>query len=137
MLFTVAGPGLTFVSPKRKKINQKNKLCLCKGSSIKYVRSDFVILGHSRPCSCTFAFSLHPLPDNIFQRGHGKDMFCELLLIKKPQTSLQNKKYCYAKLNQNTKRSHGIEFALFNCKWDMGIDNFCYVNSSLYFISIL
>ena len=34
------------------------------GLSIKYVRSDLVILDTLPPCTCTYAFSLHPLPPN-------------------------------------------------------------------------
>ena len=39
--------------------------------------------------------------------------------------------------NQNTKNSPGIEFALLNCTEEMGMDNFGYLNNSLYFLSIL
>ena len=44
------------------------------------------------------------------------DVFCELLSIKEPQTVLQNKEttaQSYRKiLNQNTKKSPGIKFAV-------------------------
>ena len=64
------------------------------------------------------------------------DIFCELLSIKEPQTNLQNKEttvQSYRKTsNQNTKKSPGIEFALFNCAGKMRKDNFGYLNSSLF-----
>ena len=34
--------------------------------------------------------------------------------------------------NQNCKKSPAIEFALFNCTGEMNVDNFGYLNSSLY-----
>ena len=67
------------------------------------------------------------------------DIFCRLLSVKEPET-LQNKEttaQSYQKMsNQNTKKSNGIEFALLNCTGEMGMDNFGYLSSSLYFISI-
>ena len=33
--------------------------------------------------------------------------------------------------NQNTEKSPGIEFKLFNCMGEMGMDNFAYLNNSL------
>ena len=63
-------------------------------------------------------------------------IFCELLLIKEPQTTLQNKETtvqsCLEILKENTKKSSGIEGALFNCKGEMGMDNFACMNGSLY-----
>ena len=68
-------------------------------------------------------------------------MFCELLSIKEPHITLQNKEttvQSYQKMsNQNTKKSPGIEFVLFKCTREIGIDKFGYLNSALYFISIL
>ena len=86
-------------------------------------------------CTCTYAFSLHPLPPLV------TCIFCELLSIKEPQATLQNKEnsvQSYRRMsNQNTKKSPGIEFALFNCTEEMGMDNFGYVNSLFCFISTL
>ena len=69
------------------------------------------------------------------------DTFCELLSIKNNQNVLQNKVTTvqnYRKMaNQNTKISPGFEFALFNCTGGMRMENFNYLNSSLYFIFIL
>ena len=69
------------------------------------------------------------------------DIFCELLSVKEPQTTLQNKETtvpCYRKMsNQNTKKSPGIEFALFNCTGEMRMDNFVYLSSSLYFMAYI
>ena len=39
--------------------------------------------------------------------------------------------------NQNAKKSPGIEFTLFNSMMEIAMDNFGYLNSTLYFISIL
>ena len=54
------------------------------------------------------------------------DIFCQLLSVKEPQT-FQNKEntiQSYQKmLNQNTKKSPGIEFALFSYTGKMGMDN--------------
>ena len=59
----------------------------------------------------------------------------ELLSIVEPQTALQNKEttvQSYWKIsNQNTKKSRGIAFALFNCTGEIGMNNFGYLNSSL------
>ena len=64
-----------------------------KGSSIKYVRSDFVILERM---------------DIIF-KGEMTDIFCGLLAIKGPQIALENKEttvQSYQKMsNLNTKKS--------------------------------
>ena len=67
------------------------------------------------------------------------NIFCELLSIKEPQTTLQNKKLqSHQKMpNQNTKKNRGIDFALFNCMGEMRMDNFGCLNSSLSFISVL
>ena len=98
------------------------------------------------PFTCTYAFSLDPLcpeyerTDIIFKRRHDRDIFCELLSIKEPETVLQNKEttlQIYRKMsNQNIKRSPRIRFALCRCTREMGMDNFGYLNSSLYFISV-
>ena len=46
------------------------------------------------------------------------------------KTTVQN----YWKMsNQNTKKRPGTEFKLFNCTREIGMDNFGYLNSSLYF----
>ena len=54
-------------------------------------------------------------------------MTSRLILIKEPQTTLQNKEttvQSYRKmLNQNTKKSPGIGFAICNCTEEMGMDN--------------
>ena len=59
--------------------------------------------------------------------------------MKEPQT-LQNKETSienYQEIsNENTKNSPGIESALFNCTGEMRMDNFGYLNSLLYCISI-
>ena len=77
----------------------------------------------------------------LFFKEDITDIFCELLSIKEPQATLQNKEttvQSYRKMaNQNTKKSPGIEFVLFNCMGERGMDNFGYLNSLLYFISIL
>ena len=69
------------------------------------------------------------------------DIFCELLSIKEPQTKLQIKETTaqnyHQIMNQNTKMSPGIRFAHFSCTGEMRIDNFGYLNSTLYFISTL
>ena len=61
------------------------------------------------------------------------DIFCEFLSIKEPQT-LQNKEttvQSYQKMsNQNTNKSLGIKFALFNCVEKMGMDDYGCLNSS-------
>ena len=118
------------------------------GSSIKYVRSDFEILDpttlpattHTRPppSTCTYDSSLQPLlpqqehTHNIFKED-STGIFCELLLIKEPQTTLQNKETTvpsYRQMsNQNTTKSPGIEFALFKCTGEMEMDNFGYLNN--------
>ena len=60
--------------------------------------------------------------------------------MKEPKTTVQNKEttaQSYRKMsNQNTKKSPEIDFALFNYTVEMGMDNFGYLNSSLYFVSI-
>ena len=67
------------------------------------------------------------------------DIFWELLSIKEPQT-LQNREttvQSYRKIsNHNTTTIPGIEFVLFNCTGEMGMDDFGYLKSSLYIISI-
>ena len=68
-------------------------------------------------------------------------MFCELLSIKVPQTNLQNEETTvqnyWKTSNQNTKKSTGIKFALFNCTGKMRMDNFGCLNSSLFFVLFL
>ena len=63
-------------------------------------------------------------------------IFRELLLIKESQTTLQNKETtvqsCRKILNENTKKSSGIEGSLFNCTGEMEMDNFACMNGSLY-----
>ena len=76
--------------------------------------------------------------DSIVYRRYDRDIFCELLSFKEPQTTLQNKEtdvQSYQKMsNQNTKNSLRIEFVFYNCTEDMGMDNFGYLNSSHYVI---
>ena len=54
---------------------------------------------------------------------------------KEPETALQNEEttiQSYQKMsNQNTKKSPGMEFALFDCTGVMGMDNCGCLNSSL------
>ena len=61
--------------------------------------------------------------------------------MKEPQTSLQNKEITgqsYQKIsNKNTKKNPRIEFGFSNSTGEIGMDNFGYLSSSLYFISIL
>ena len=65
------------------------------------------------PCTYTYAFNLHPLP-----------LFCELLSIKEPQTTLQNKEttvQSYRRIsNQSTSKRPEIEIALLTVskKWE-------------------
>ena len=63
------------------------------------------------------------------------DIFRELLSIKEPQTTLQNKEttvQSYRKmLIQKNKKSLGIKLKVFNCTGEMGMDNFVCLNSSL------
>ena len=79
--------------------------------------------------------------DSIVYRRYDRDIFCELLSFKEPQTTLQNKEtdvQSYQKMsNQNTKNSLRIEFVFYNYTGDMGMDNFGYLNSSHYVIFIL
>ena len=50
-------------------------------------------------------------------------------MLQNKEANVQN----YQKmLNQNTKKNPGIEFALFNCKGEMGMDNFGYLSNLLY-----
>ena len=65
------------------------------------------------------------------------DIFYELLSIQEPQTTLKKKEttaQSYREmLNQNiTKKSPGIQFALFSCTREMEIDQFGYLNSSIF-----
>ena len=58
------------------------------------------------PFTCTYVFSLDPLcpeyerADIIFKRRHDRDIFCELLSIKEPQTVLQNKETIYKSIGK-------------------------------------
>ena len=52
------------------------------------------------PCTCTYLFSLHPLPVSTNLRilsfkEDMADMFCELLSIKEPQTTFKMKNLLY------------------------------------------
>ena len=89
--------------------------------------------------TCSYAFSLYP---SSLIRAYGYyflkkiwERYCELLPIKEPQTTLQNKETTvqnYWKIwNQNTKKIPGLDFALFNCTREMGMHNFGYLNSWL------
>ena len=86
-------------------------------------------------------FPQNDLMDSIVYRRYDRDIFCELLSFKEPQTTLQNKEtdvQSYQKMsNQNTKNSLRIEFVFYNCTEDMAMDNFGYLNSSHYVIFIL
>ena len=57
------------------------------------------------------------------------------IVVFKEDMALQNKEttiQSYQKmLNQNTKKSPGIEFALFTCTGEMGMDSFGFLNCSL------
>ena len=67
------------------------------------------------------------------------DIFCKLLSINEPQTTLQNKLLCedIGKCQIKTpRRALRIEVALSNCTGEMGMDKFRCLNSS-YFTSIL
>ena len=110
------------------------------GSSIKYVRSDFVILEPSFPL--IHAHTLLAYTPSPLIRAYGYyfskkiwERYCELLPIKEPQATLQNKETTvqnYWKIwNQNTKKIPGLDFALFNCTREMGMHNFGYLNSWL------
>ena len=58
------------------------------------------------------------------------DIFCELLSTKELQTTLETTLQSHRKIsNQNTKKSSGIKFALFNCMEEMRMDNFGYPNT--------
>ena len=67
-------------------------------------------------------------------------MLCKLLLIEKPQTTLQNKQttvQSYQKMsNQNRKKNPGMKFALFNCTGEKEMDISGYLNSLHYFTFI-
>ena len=87
------------------------------------------------PCTCTYTFSLHRMwfvRENVSER----DKFCELLSIKEPQTTLQNREAtvqsCRKMLNKNAKKSPEIEGAIFERTGEMEMDNFGHLNSSLY-----
>ena len=84
-------------------------------------------------------FELTPLHPQRKSSLSDRDMFSELLSMKEPQTTLQNKETTvrsYRKMfNQSTSKRPGIEFVLFNCTEEMGMDNFVYLNSSFCFIS--
>ena len=63
----------------------------------------------------------------LFFKGNMTDIFCELLSIKEPQTTLQNKEttvQSYRKMSiQNTKKSLGIEVVLLTVRgrWEWTI----------------
>ena len=55
-------------------------------------------------------------------------------MLQNKETTAQN----YRKIsNESSKKSHRIEFALFSVTGVIGMDNFGYLNNTLYFISIL
>ena len=86
-----------------------------------------------------YTLSLLPPPSTsvliLFFKEDITDIFCESVSIKEPQTRSQNKETTVQNyqemLNQNTKKSPGIEIALFNCTGETGIDNSGRLNSSL------
>ena len=103
-------------------------------------------------CTYTYAFILHPFPSSTSVRllffkedmTHLSQIYFVNHCQSKNHTShitLQNKEttaQSYQKMSkQNAKKSPGIDFALFNCTREIGTDNFGYLNSALYFISIL
>ena len=108
-------------------------MLLIRGSSINYVRWwDCVILDPFPPSASVRI---------LFFKEDMVDIFCKLLSIKEPQTTLQNKEttlQSYRKMsNKNTEKSQPIEGALFNWTGEMGMDNIGCLNSSLYFIPVL
>ena len=101
-------------------------MLLIRGSSINYVRWwDCVILDPFPPSTSVRI---------LFFKEDMVDIFCKLLSIKEPQTTLQS----YRKMsNKNTEKSQPIEGALFDWTGEMGMDNIGCLNSSLYFIPVL
>ena len=90
---------------------------------------------------CTYAFSLHlPSPSTSVRILFFKEDMTEIYFVNycqsKKHTTLQNKEttvQSYQKcLNQNTKKSPGIEGALFNCTGKMGMDNFGCLNRLIF-----
>ena len=117
-----------------------------KGSSIKYVHSDLIILDPPALLHVQLCFQptlTLPSPSTSIRISFFKedmiDIFCELLSIQEPQTKLQNKEtivQSYRKMpNEKTKKSPGIQCALFNCKAQTGFQ--LYEFHFLYFISVL
>ena len=80
-------------------------------------------------CFCFFSWYYK------FCSRYDRDMFCELLSMKQPQTTSQNKQTTLQSnqkmLNKNMKKSPSIKVTLFNCTGEIGIDNRDYLNSSL------
>ena len=118
------------------------------GSSIKYVRSDFVLLDPPLPpvrAHTLLTYNTSPPTRTsvriVLFKEDMTDIFCELLSIKEPQTTLQNKETMYNAIGKcrikTPKKSPRIKFALSICTGEIGMNNFGYLNSSLYFISIL
>ena len=68
------------------------------GSSIKYIRSDCVILDSFHPCNCTFAFSLHSLlPSASVRTLFSKEDMTEIYSVNLYQSKNQ-KRYKIKKL---------------------------------------
>ena len=109
---------------------------------MKCVRLDFVILDSPTVRAHTLlAYTLSPPSTStqiLFFKEDSADKFCEFLSIREPQTTLQIKEttvQSHRKMsNQNTKKSPGIEFTLFNYTGDMEMNNSACLNSSLFLI---
>ena len=83
---------------------------------------------------CTYAFSLHTSPPSTsVQICFFKDM-TELPSIKEPENSVTKKRttvQSYQKMLNKNIKSHGIKVALYNCTWEIGMDNSGCLNKSL------
>ena len=103
-----------------------------KGSSIKHVRSDFVILTQPRP-----PVRAHTL------LAYFKDMaqtnFANYYQSKNHKQCYKIKELMYKAIKncsiRTPKKNSGIKFALFNCTGEMEMDNFGYL--STHFILLL
>ena len=91
----------------------------------KYARSDFVILDPPLPCTCTYAFSLHPLPPItsvrivFFKEGITAIYFANYYQSKNHKQRYKIKKLLYKAIRKwrirTQRRALRIELALFNC----------------------
>ena len=104
--------------------------------AVDFHRATYISAGAQTPCFIWFQIKLvkHPIT-NILIVFFKEDMtkICFVNFYQSKTTINQNKETTvssYWKMsNQNTKKSPGIEFALFNCTGEMGMDNFGYLNS--------